>query len=31
MTRQELSSQEINNLFERFPGRYRVVPASDLK
>jgi hypothetical protein len=29
--RQELSSQEINSLFERFPGRYRVVPASDLK
>ncbi|HWN03749.1 MAG TPA: hypothetical protein VNQ72_12095 [Candidatus Dormibacteraeota bacterium] len=29
--RQELSSQEINRLFERFPGRYRVVPSSDLK
>jgi hypothetical protein len=29
--RQELSSQEINSLFERFPGRYRVVPSSDLK
>ena len=29
--RQELSSQEINRLFERAPGRYRVVPSSDLK
>jgi hypothetical protein len=29
--RQELSSHEINSLFERFPGRYLVVPASDLK
>jgi hypothetical protein len=29
--RTELSSQEINSLFERFPGRYRVVPSSQLK
>jgi hypothetical protein len=29
--RQELSQQEINALFERFPGRYRVVPSDQLK
>ena len=29
--RTELSSQEMNSLFERFPGRYRVVPSSQLK
>ena len=29
--RTDLSSQEINALFERFPGRYRVVPSSPLK
>lgn len=29
--RQELSQPEINALFERFPGRYRVVPSDQLK
>ncbi len=29
--RKELSQQEINSLFERFPGRYRVVPSDQLK
>jgi hypothetical protein len=29
--RRELSQQEINSLFERFPGRYRVVPSDHLK
>jgi hypothetical protein len=29
--RMELSQQEINSLFERFPGRYRVVPSDHLK
>jgi hypothetical protein len=29
--RRELSQQEINSLFERFPGRYRVVPSDQLK
>ena len=29
--RMELSEQEINSLFERFPGRYRVVPSDHLK
>jgi hypothetical protein len=30
-TGMELSQQEINSLFERFPGRYRVVPSDHLK
>ena len=29
--RMERSQQEINALFERFPGRYRVVPSDQLK
>ena len=29
--RQELSSQEMNSLFERFPGRYRVLSSSELR
>jgi hypothetical protein len=29
--RMELTQQEINTLFEKFPGRYRVVPAAQLK
>jgi len=29
--RAEHSQQEINSLFERFPGRYRVVPSDQLK
>ena len=29
--RMELSQQEINALFERFPGRYRIVPSDQLK
>ena len=29
--RRELSSAEINSLFERAPGRYRVVPADQLR
>lgn len=29
--RMELSQQEINSLFERFHGRYRVVPSDHLK
>lgn len=29
--RQERTQQEINALFERFPGRYRVVPSDQLK
>ncbi len=29
--RMERSQQEINALFERFPGRYRVVPSGQLK
>ena len=29
--RMEHSQQEINALFERFPGRYRVVPSDQLK
>jgi hypothetical protein len=29
--RLELSQQEINSLFERFPGRYPVVPSAHLK
>jgi hypothetical protein len=29
--RMELSEQAINSLFERFPGRYRVVPSDHLK
>jgi uncharacterized phage protein gp47/JayE len=27
----ERSQQEINTLFESFPGRYRVVPSDQLK
>lgn len=29
--RMERSQQEINSRFERFPGRYRVVPSDHLK
>ena len=29
--RREISQQESNSLFERFPGRYRVVPSDHLK
>jgi len=29
--RMELSQQEINTLFEKFPGRYRVLPSDHLK
>jgi hypothetical protein len=29
--REERTSQEINALFERFPGRYRVVPSAELR
>ena len=29
--RQELSSPEMNGLFERFPGRYRVLSSSELR
>ncbi len=27
----EMTSQEMNQLFERYPGRYRVIPASELR
>ena len=29
--RMERSQQEINALFEQFPGRYRVAPSDQLK
>ena len=27
----EMTSHEMNQLFERYPGRYRVLPASQLR
>ena len=27
----EITSQEMNHIFERYPGRYRVIPSSQLR